>query len=172
MKKAAFGMLVLGLTTLGISQESAEANPRVEFSNVTKSTLANENYLYSVRDKNTLSVVRDLQEKVAAYDVTQNGKFDNKMKESFEVVFKATNGRVKAQYNRDGKILSARESFKNVVLPIEVREKAFQGNDGWVMSGNRYESLYENNNLINKSYKIKLRKGAIKKNLAINMSQK
>jgi hypothetical protein len=109
---------------------------------------------------------------VAVYDVTQNAKFDNKMKESFEVVFKATNGTIKAQYNRDGKILSARESFKNVVLPTEVRERAFQGNDGWVMSGNRYASLYENNDLINKFYKIKLRKGANKKNLVINMSNK
>lgn len=168
MKKVAFGMLVLGLTTLGISQEFGEAIPRVELNNVTVSP-ANENYLYSVRDENTLSVVRDLQEKVAIYDVTQNAKFNNKMKESFEVVFKATNGSIKAQYNRDGKILSARESFKNVVLPVEVRKRAFQGNDGWVMSGNRYASLYKNNDLINKFYKIKLRKGDNKKNLLINM---
>jgi len=168
MKKVAFGMLVLGLTTLGISQEFSEAIPPVELTNVTVSP-ANENYLYSVRDENTLSVVRDLQEKAAVYDVTQNAKFNNQIKESFEVVFKATNGSIKAQYNRDGKILSARESFKNVVLPVEVRKRAFQGNDGWVMSGNRYASLYKNNDLINKFYKIKLRKGDNKKNLVVNM---
>jgi hypothetical protein len=168
MKKVTFGMLVLGLTTLGFSQESAEAIHPVELNNVTVSP-ANENYLYSVRDENTFSVVRVLQEKAAGYDVTKNAKFDNKMKDSFEVVFKATNGSIKALYNRDGKIISARENFKDVVLPMEVRKRAFERNEGWKMSGNQYVSLYSNDDLTTKVYKIKLINQNNKKNVIRDM---
>ncbi len=170
MKKVVF-ILALSLSSLGFSQESQETFSIVELKDVTVSS-ANVNYLYSVMDRNTPEVVKELQEKAASYDVTSNDKFDKKTKKSFEVVFKASNGDLIAYYNRDGQILSARENFKNVVLPIEVRKKAFQDNDGWVMSSNRYASLYQNNDVTNKVYRIKLRNGNLKKNLMINMLNK
>jgi len=168
MKKLVVGITVLGLCNLGFSQNTIEAVPRVELNNVTVSP-SNLQYLHSVRDKNTSSVVRDLQEKVAVYDVAKNAKFDNKMKQYFEVVFKATNGSIKAQYNRDGKIISARENFKNVVLPLEVRKMAFESNDGWKMSGNKYVSFYLNDDLATKVYKIKLTNQNLRKNVIIDM---
>lgn len=113
--------------------------------------------------------MKELQEKAASYDVTSNAAFDKKTKKSFEIVFKASNGDIIAYYNRSGEILSARENFKNVVLPIEVRKKVFQENDGWVISGNRYASLYHNNDITNKVYRIKLRNGNLKKNLVIDL---
>ncbi|HMB64223.1 MAG TPA: hypothetical protein VKN36_14180 [Eudoraea sp.] len=168
MKKVVLGMFVLGLTSLAFSQETGESFSTVELKDVTVSA-ANLHYLNSVRDQYTPEVVKELQEKAASYDVTSNAGFDKKTKDSFEVVFKASNGDIITYYNRSGKILSARENFNNVVLPMKVRKKAFQDNDGWVMSGNRYFSLYHNDDIINKVYRIKLRNGNLQKNLVIDM---
>ncbi len=168
MKNVVLGMLVVGLTSPGFSQEAPEAFSTVELKNVTVSP-ANASYLYSSRDENTPRVVHELQEKVAKYDVTSNVRFDKKSKKSFEMIFKASNGDIIANYNRYGEILSARESFKNVVLPMEIRKKAFQGNDGWIMSGNKYVSLYQNNEITHRGYKIKLTKQNLKKDLVIDM---
>lgn len=52
MKKVVLGMLALGLTSLGFSQESQETFSTVELKDVTVSP-ANTHYLHSVRDKNT-----------------------------------------------------------------------------------------------------------------------
>lgn len=170
MKKVVFGLLVAGLTSLGFSQEAGEAFSTVELEDVTVSAV-NLHYLHTV-GLNSPDVVQVLQKKAAAYDVTSNAEFDKKTKDSFEVVFKASNGDLITYYNRKGKILSAHENFKNVVLPMDVRKLAFQDNDGWIMSGNRYLSQYHDDNIINKVYRIKLRNGDRQKNLVINMLDK
>lgn len=168
MRKVVVGMLVLGLTSLGFSQESQETISTVKLRDVTVSSV-NVNYLQSVSDKNTPKVARELQEKAASYNVKSKDEFDKREGKPFEVMFKATNGNIVADYNRDGEILATRENFKNVALPLEIRKRAMQGNEGWKMVDTRYVSMYQDNDITDKFYKIKLKNQSLKKNLVIDL---
>ena len=162
--------MFLGLTGLGFSQENNEEITAVELAAVTVSA-PNSDYLANVQDQDTPEVVQQLQNRAALLDVTALLEYDKREKETFETVFKATNGSLIAFYARNGQIVSSMENFKDVVLPLTIRKKVFEVNSGWKISRNKYLSTYQDDRLIKKLYKIHLVQGAHTKTLIINLME-
>lgn len=168
MKKVAFGILVLGLTSLGFSQQAAEPFLTASLEDFA-SAPANAFYLESVADDKTPRVVQTLQQKAAAFDVTANAEFDSNSDQPFEVVFKSNKGSLIAQYNSAGEIISARENFKDVALPKAIRGKAAELGTDWKMHHNRFQSNYVEGKVLKKVYRINMRNGDQRKTLTIHI---
>lgn len=141
MKKVILGMFVLGLTSLGFSQENNEEMSAVELAAVTVSAL-NLEYLAKVQQQETPIVVQELQHKAARLDITTLPEYDKEEKSLLGTKFKATNGSLTALYASNGQLVSSRELFTNVALPIGIQQKVFEANPGWEMKHNRYVSTY------------------------------
>ena len=130
---------------------------------------ANADYLSAVQDNNTPDAVKLLQTKVATYDVRSNSEFDQNAGGPFEMVFKNSRGKIDAFYNSSGAVVATLEKFMNIRLPYDIRNQVFKANSDWTMVENQYTSAYSDNNLIKRSYKIKLRKGDHNKDVVINL---
>ncbi len=162
MKKALFGFLVLGLTNLVFAQSSVKEH------NIELVPAYNAPYLVAMSDGLTPTVVRDMQVRAANFDPTVLQGFDKKEEVSFEVVHKASNGEIIAFYDKSGKIVSTMENFTDVELPLSIREQLFKENEGWKMVGNKYRSTYQDDQLVRKIYKVKLRDGHRTKKITID----
>lgn len=166
MKKVAIGILVLGLTSLGLAQQAAEPFMTASLEDHAIAP-ANSVYLESAWDANTPLVVQSLQRKAAAFDVTTNSEFDKNLDEPFEVVFKSNKGSLIAYYNNVGEITMARENFKNVALPEEIREKVLEFGEDWTIQRTRFQSFYQDDKVVKRSYRIGLQKGKKRKIVTI-----
>ena len=94
---------------------------------------------------------------------------DPKSEAPFEVIFKASNGDLIALYNNDGKIKSAREKFQNVTLPMSIRKQVFASNGEWTMDRNQFFSVYREDKLVKKRYKVFLSNGEKRKKVIIDL---
>lgn len=164
MKKVLFGLLVLGLTNLVVAQ-SAVKNYEIELPSI-----RNAFYLNKMVDGLAPNVVNDLQIKAVSFSPNSAREFNNKEKDLFEVVHKASNGEIIAFYDKDGTIVSTRTSFSNVTLPVEVRKQVFEENEGWTTTGNKYKSVFADNRIIKKSYRIQLQNGTDEKVVTVNLA--
>ena len=168
MKKFVSTVIIAGLCSLGIAQESTEGISTLELEDVTVSP-ANISYLNTTKNKNNPEIARELQQKAAAFDVTEMPGYSPKATLPIEVLFRASNGRLLAAYDTKGKILFTNENFENVVLPMAVREMVFSENDGWQMKDNQYLCVYTDNQVVKRRYKINLTDGDATKKLVINL---
>lgn len=172
MKTVIFGLLFLGLANLSFSQSSNEIE-EVQLADVVISPL-NLSYLNAVHDENTPKVVKQLESKVAKFDITESPVFDKQF-EAYEVIFKdATNnsGRIIATYNSEGKILKSFEKFNDVTLPSAVRNAIYKEYPGWIIHSDTYLVSYYLNEDIKKVYKLKIKKDDEKKTLKIDVDGK
>ncbi len=163
MKKVVLGLLVLGLTHLAVAQRSVEAF------DIALVPAYNAPYLEAMSDGLTPAIVSDMQFRAAVFNPAELQDFDTKSKGFFEVVHKASNGEIITFYDKTGRIVSTLESFRDVELPLNLREQVFQGNGNWKMAGNKYKSIYEDGQLVKKIYKVKLQDGRRIKTVTIDV---
>ncbi len=157
MKKFVTGMIILGLTSLSFAQSSGEDMSTFELEDVTLSP-ANLEYLNATSNETTPKVARELQYKAAAFEVSEMPGFDADATNPIEILFRASNGKLLAAYDTEGRILYTNEKFENVVLPLKVREIVFGENHGWQMAENQYRCTYNKDLAIRRKYTISLDK--------------
>ena len=167
MKALVLSMLFLGLTSLGFSQENSNGIETVELEAITVS--ANAEYIKAVNDSQTPDVVKELQLKAASFNPKTSPDFDSRSKKPYEAIFKATNGSLVAFYGPTGAVLSSQAKFSNVTLPMSVRKKAFENNEGWRMKSNQFLSTYVDRETTKKRYKIQLENGKRSKRMIIDL---
>lgn len=169
MKTQLFGLLFLGLTTLAYSQSESETDPEAEnvgLKNVVIS--ANSKYLSEAFDDSTPNSVKDIEYKVATYDVSQSEIFDSEY-EAYLVDFVGDTFNVKASYDSEGFIISSKERFEDVLLPHYLRQSVYKEYPGWTAHSNSYSVTYNHKTGAKKRYKVQLRKDGKRKNLKIDV---
>jgi len=149
MKKFVIGLLVIGLTSLGHSQN------------------VNMDYLEKVQDETMSEPVRILENKASRFNVTKLPEFDGR-NASFKTIFKGTKGFIIATYDKTGKILTTLERFKDVKLPVPVRNSLYKEFPKWSVNNIAYLVSYKNNKYAKKIYKIRIGKDNLKRNLKID----
>ena len=172
MKTVFLGLLFLGFANLSFSQSSNEIE-EVQLADVVISPL-NLSYLNAVHDVNTPEVVKQLEKKVAKFDVTESPVFDKQF-EAYEVIFKdasSNSGSIIATYNSEGKILKSFEKFNDVTLPPAVRKAIYKEYPGWTIHSDTYLVSYYLNEDIKKVYKLKIKKDNEKKTLKVGIDGK
>jgi hypothetical protein len=167
MRTIATSLFVLGCMFLSNAQVTNDSESMIELEDVLVTTI-NSDYLESVQDKETPKVVASLQRRAAGYNVHNSSAFDKKQSRDFEMLFANSHGKINAFYDGNGKITSTIESFKNVPLPISVRQEIQRSNANWEMVENSYNGAYNDNKLIKRNYKVLLKKGDATKRIVIN----
>lgn len=84
---------------------------------------------------------------------------DDRKYDSYQVTFTNRKGALEANYSNDGELLSTSLNFKDVIIPVELREKIYVDYSGWSMVKNKYIASGKSGKLDKEVYHIKLKKG-------------
>ena len=148
MKKLIIGLFVLGLTIPLFAQ--VINLPEVEIKAV------NYKYLSAVGSNIEDVNIQMLQEKVATYDIKKSEMYSDEY-DTYSVMFYIPNGRIVAAYDDKGNLIRTIERFKDVKLPLAVRNKVYQKFPNWAFVNDVYRVNYHNKKgVTKKQYKIKL----------------
>ena len=166
MKNLAIGLFVLGLTSLGFSQNK---NSEVELVNLNDVviTSANMRYLAKVQDQSVSEHVKILENEASTCNVYQLPGFDGR-KESFKTIFRGTKGYIIATYDNNGNILKTSERYHDIKLPVKVRKSLFKEFPDWSVNDITYSVSYRIDQDAKKVYKIQIEKENLKKTLKID----
>lgn len=152
MKKLFIGLIIIGLTTVGFSQEKTVKLEEVEVLGV------NYKYLDAVGDSEVAKPVRMLEQKVATFDLKTLDGYEDEEHEYF-VYFKIPQGKILAVYDTDGEIIRTSEKFKDVSLPLAVSNAIVKKFPGWRISSDIYLVTYKRDGALKKTYKLFIEKG-------------
>ena len=166
MKNLAIGLFVLGLTSLGFSQNVNSETEVVKLDDVVLTT-ANMNYLSIVQDNTLSDHVKSLENDAARFNVKKSPKFDGH-KESFKTIFRGTKGYIIATYDNNGNIVKTSERYHDIKLPVPVRKSLFSEFPDWSVNDITYTVSYRIDKDPSKVYRIQIEKDNLKKSLKID----
>jgi hypothetical protein len=122
-------------------------------------TAVNYKYLNAVDSDQNAIKVKDLEEKVALFDL-KNSDYYNDEYDTYYVTFFIPDGKILAAYDKNGKLIRTIEKFKNVKLPNTVSEAIVERFPNWAMVSDVYKvSFHEGNETAKKQYKVRLKNG-------------
>ena len=155
------------LAIMGVAIVAAQETP-VELEDVTVSA-KNSVFLNKMQDEYTPNHAIDMQSKAASYDLIHSEYYRGSTKSDYFIEFKSDKGSMYTTYDRKGEITRCKENYKNVALPVEVRDEILKDNLGWELVGSEYATLYKDDEVHKKVYKVHLKKGADKKVMIIDL---
>lgn len=148
MKKLIIGLFLFGLTTQMFAQITKLPEVIIKAVNYKYLSAVDEN----VEDINVLN----LEETVAKYNLKITDLYNDEF-DSYSVTFYIPDGYIVAAYDDNGKLIRTIERFKDVKLPMDIREKVAEKFPNWVISSDVYTVKYDNKDgVAKKQYKIKL----------------
>ncbi|MCK0178490.1 nicotinate-nucleotide adenylyltransferase [Flavobacteriaceae bacterium S0862] len=148
MKKLILGLFLFGLTTQMFSQ----------ITKLPEVTIKAVNYKYlSAVDANVVDMnVKNLEEQVAMYNVKNTDLYSDEY-DSYSVTFYIPDGYIVAAYDDEGNLLRTIERFKDVKLPMNIRNKVTKKYPNWAIASDVYTVKYESKDgIAKKQYKLKL----------------
>ena len=166
MKKLVIGLFVLGLTSLGFSQNKNGEVKEVKLKDVVL-TNVNFSYLEKVQDKDMSDHIILLQNEAAGFDVSVTSEFDGH-DEPFKIVFRGLKGYIIATYDNTGKILTTTEQYKDIKLPIYIMKSVLHQYPNSRLLKVVYDVNYNNQKEVEKTYKIQIINNHKKRNLKIS----
>jgi len=154
MKKFFIGTLFIGLASLGFSQSGNSEMKEVKLSDVTITAL-NDDYLDKVGESESLSPwVFTLEREASRFNVKESPNFYPGGTNKFGFIKRK--GKIIATYNDDGKIVSTKEFYGDIMLPNAVREALYLAYPEWNMKKNTYLVSYDHRRGAKKVYKIQI----------------
>ena len=151
MKKLIIGLIIMGLTTVGFSQEKVEKLEEVEVLGV------NYKYLDALGDGFVAKPVKLLEQKVANFDLKSLDGYEDE-EQDYYVYFRIPEGKILAVYDNEGVIMRTSERFKDIRLPLAVSNAIVEKYPGWKITGDIYMVNYIKNKKIKKTYKLFIEK--------------
>ncbi len=149
MKKPILIILLLALSSQVYSQVT-------ELKEVTI-TAVNYKYLNSVDSEDTDVSVQLLEKKAARHNLKDSDYYDDDY-DTYHVTFFIPEGKILAAYDKDGTLIRTIEKFKNVKLPMKVREAIAKRYPNWRMVEDVYRVNYHKG-AVKKQYKVTLKNG-------------
>ena len=122
-------------------------------------TAVNYKYLNEVDSKDVAITVKQLEEKVAMFDL-KSSEYYNDEYDTYNISFYIPDGKILAAYDKNGKLIRTIEKFKNVKLPKAVRDAVAKRFPNWSMTSDVYKvSFHKKNDVAKKQYKVNLENG-------------
>jgi hypothetical protein len=115
-------------------------------------------YLNAVDQKDVAQPVKLLERRAAEYDV-KSADFYEEDYDTYFVSFYIPEGQVLAAYDKDGKLLHTAEKYKDVALPVAVREAVTKRFPQWAITRDVYLVSYFEEKGATKTYKLTLQNG-------------
>jgi hypothetical protein len=119
---------------------------------------SNYKYLNSMGDESVAQPVNMLQMRAATYDVKKSDFYEEDY-DTYFVSFFIPDGKILAEYDKDGKIIRTTEKFKNIALPKDVAKSVTERFPHWAIPKNVYYVHYSDAYGGKKMYKITLENG-------------
>ncbi len=120
-------------------------------------TAVNYKYLNSVDSEDTDVSVQLLEEKVAMHNLKGSNLYYDDY-DTYHITFFIPDGKILAAYDNDGKLIRTIEKFKNVKLPMKVRDAIANRFPNWRMVEDVYRVNYHKG-VVKKQYKVTLKNG-------------
>ena len=115
-------------------------------------------YLNAVDQKDIAQPVKLLERRAAEYDV-KSSEFYEEDYDTYFVSFYLPEGQVLAAYAKDGKLLHTAEKYKDVALPMAVRDAVVKRFPQWSITKDVYLVNYFEESGAKKTYKVTLQNG-------------
>ena len=162
MKTLIICMLLSVWTNLAKAQEITQLDEaKVTVKNVVKESSTPNSFEVEVKETRTGEFIKDplelVQNNFEINDLISAVK--GRDYDSYEVKFKCSKGFLTANYDKEGELLNTSLNFKNIVIPVELREKIYLDYSGWSMVKNKYVASGNSGKLNKEVYHIKLKKG-------------
>lgn len=165
MRAFIVGLLFIGLTSLCFAQD-----PDSELLSEVEVYVTNYNYLKSIKGNNVSPVVSSLERKAANFDIKSLSSHSD-VYTVYKVSFFGPKGMIRAHYDNESNIISAREKFKNVKLPVPVMHAIMTKYPDCSISSDVYIVWYHHKKGATKEYKITLLNNNNNKNLKITTDE-
>lgn len=158
MKAFSFLVLFLSITTASFSQGTmetpAQGNMKMEELPAVVIKNVGKDFSIYIPDRNPDASVRALEDKFIAYDL---GK-DYLGFENYLVIMETAKGSLTATYNKNGKLLTVIENYKNVKIPNEVIYSIYKSFPRWHIIKDKYLYSQKEGDIIKKEYNLKIKK--------------
>ncbi len=128
----------------------------------------NNHYFEMTKVQSSSVVIRQMQKEAADYDVKNASIYDNSEKATYLVIFKNKGNKLIARYDRNGRVLSTMERYKNVALPTNLKVAITKKYPEWVFGQNGCNFSYNRSKGLQKNIKLQLKQGKSRKTLKIN----
>lgn len=116
-------------------------------------------YIFEVVDEDIDKSVKKLQEELGNFDVTKEEYYSDDY-DNYSVTFRIPKGYAVAAYDKDGELIRTVERYKNVKLPLAVREAVVERFPNWAIDKDIYRVTYSDPKWESKkTYKLKLTNG-------------
>ncbi len=168
MKKLMNVLIVLGVTSLGFSQNTNGKIKREKLNDIVI-TNVNFNYLQQVHDSTTAQFVNLLETEAAMYNVKDESEFDGR-NQPFLITFRGSKGFIIAAYDKNGKIIQTTENYKDIRISKNLAESVLKQFPKSSFLKAYYTVNYDSQKQVEKTYKLKIKQGNIIKNLRINVN--
>lgn len=161
MKHTTLFLILVFIGVVSVKQSAAQDTlPSVE---VVAKTYK---YLRSVNARDLAQPVRMLEHKAAAFDV-RNSEYYEDDNDQYFITFFLPAGYVLAVYDQNGKLLRTAEKYKDVALPMTVRNAVGERFPKWAITKDVYVVQYGDGVGARKEYKLVLENG--KKRLRVKI---
>lgn len=141
--------------------------------NVYRSSLSIPNSIY-LKESTILqssSIVKQWRDKLANYSLKETSVFNDSEKSTYQVVFKNKQVSIIANYDNNGKIISTNETYKNIKMPFELRNKISKSHPQYSFVKNAYHITYSDKKGTEKQYyQIQIGNGNEKKTLKYDIN--
>lgn len=158
MKKSSISLLLIVMTSAGFAQISSTKLDQ-SFLKGVESLNTNFEYLNEVQNNDTPNQVKQLEKVVTQLDLTKFPLFEHSEGTLLHVTFKSYLGQITASYDKQGKVLSATELFKNIALPYEVAVAILKEYPQWEITKSIYKLKYTDGQEPKKYFKVQISNG-------------
>lgn len=86
---------------------------------------------------------------------------------NYEVSLECSRGSMVAFFDTEGNLMSTRQNFKDVLLPLAQRREVYKNYKGWTMTKNKYRATTKGKVITDETFKITLQKGDRKQRIKI-----
>lgn len=125
-------------------------------------------YLSAVTKQEVSQPVRMLQRQAAEYNVKSTDYYEED-NDVYFVSFYIPEGQILASYDKEGKLLSTVEKYKNIELPKVIAEAVGKRYPNWSINKDVYfVNYHETNTEVKKYYKLTLRNGDRRMQVKVN----
>jgi hypothetical protein len=101
----------------------------------------------------------DIHSFISYLDEHSNSGLQKRDHDYYRVTFKTDKGDLVAKFSKDGELEETSQSFKNILVPLNVRRDLYANYKGWNMVKNSYTASGKSDQIDKELYRIKLKNG-------------
>lgn len=133
----------------------------------------NSNYLEMSLHEESSNVILVWKHRLANYDLKNSQVYDNSEKATYRITYNSNQVDILVIYNNQGNILSTKETYNNIKLPLALMIKISKSYPGYAFEKNSFHTTYNSKRGTDKQYyKVQIKKGNKKTTLRLDKAFK